>query len=239
MLSAFLFSSFWRGQAADGYTAMSNILNYASALSGLLPLAAAGLRYRTYRSRPLQLLAWFFGVSALFDLAGWLTTFRGIHNMPLFQAFAVVNLLFLCQLYALTLHGRGVRGGVWAAAGAVLVLAAYAVLRPAGGLQQFPSLAMTAECGLFITLALTYFYQLLHQAEVVAPEHNPLFWVNAGVLVYFSGNLFLFMLQAWISRQPPAGQHYYWAIHSVANIVANCLYAAGLLCKPPPPLRPT
>lgn len=210
---------------------MSFILNQLSALSGLLPIGAAGLRYRTYGGT-LRLLAWFFVVSGLFDLASVITDHWNIRNLPLFHLFSVVNLLFLSAFYHRIIQGRRWRQAIWVAAGLILLFTLYRAVLP-GGLWQFPSAVMTAQCGLFMALALLYFYQWLHQPVLTAIEHNPLFWVNAGVLVYFSGNLFLFMLQEWISRTPQPHHANYWAIHSVANIVANLLYAIGLLCKPP------
>lgn len=212
---------------------MLAILNYLSALSGWLPLAAAALRYRRYGSA-LRLLTWFFVVGALFDFMSVVTDRLRVNNMALFHLFAVVNLLFLGRLYYRALHGPRLRRGLVVALAGLLAFSAYEALRP-GGLERFPSGVMTAQCGLFIGLSLTYFYQLLHQPVATAIEQNPLFWVSAGVLVYFSGNLFLFMLQEWLSRNPEAQPVNYWAIHSVANILANLLYAAGLLCTPPRP----
>lgn len=212
---------------------MSSVLNYCSALSGLLPIGASGLRYRHYGG-VLRRLAWFFWVAGLFDLLSAITEVLHLPNLPLFHLFSVVNLLFLSSLYYYTLHGRRLRAAIVLVAGGLLVFMVYTALRP-GELWWFPSEGMSGQCVLFVGLALGYFYQLLHQPTVVAIEHNPLFWVNAGVLVYFSGNLFLFMLQEWLSRVAPLQHANYWAIHSVANIVANVLYAAGLLCAPPRP----
>ena len=207
---------------------MSALLNYLSVGSGLLPVGAAALRYRTY-DRARRGLAWFFGVSALFDAASLVTDQLGIRNLPLFHVFAVVNLVFLAWFYYRILHSRLLRGLVLLAA--VLLLPSMAYWMAQGGARwQFPSQAMTWQSLLFVLLSLSYFYQLLHQSEVIAVERSPLFWVNAGVLVYFSCNLFLFMLQKQLAQY--AG---YWAIHSVVNITANLFYTIGLLCKPLPP----
>lgn len=213
---------------------MSSLLNYCSALSGLLPIGAAGLRYRSY-DRVLRRLAWFFWVAGLFDLLAAILDAWHLPNLPLFHVFAVVNLLFLSALYYRTLRGRWLRAAIGLAAGGLLLLTAYTALRP-GELHAFPSRSLTSQCVLFMLLALLYFYQLLRQPTVVPIEHNPLFWINAGVLVYFSGNLFLFMLQEWLSREALAQHANYWVIHSVVNIIANLLYATGLLCKPHRPI---
>lgn len=212
---------------------MLSLINHFSALSGLLPLGAAALRYRAHDGAQ-RLLTWFFVVAGVFDLASVVTDHLRVRNLPLFHAFAVVNLVFLGALYYRTIRGQWWRRALLGAGAGILIFTGYKAAQP-GGLAQFPSAVMTAQCALFILLALLYFYQWLHQPVMTAFEHTPLFWVNAGVLVYFSGNLFLFMLQEWLSRTPQLHLQNYWVIHSVANIVANLLYAIGLLCKPPRP----
>jgi hypothetical protein len=206
------------------------VLNHLSALSILLPIGAAGLKYSLH-NRVLRLLAWFFFISGFFDLSLVVTNYLSIRNLPLFHIFAAVNLFFLSAVYYYTLHGSLARQAVKIAAGLGLLLVFYNAVF-IGGIWQFPSLPITGQSILFIFLALLYFYQLLHQPAVFAIEKQPLFWINAAVLIYFSGNLFLFMLQNWLNRMQQPDYTSYWAIHSVVNIFANLLYAVGLLCKP-------
>ncbi|UYZ62108.1 hypothetical protein [Hymenobacter weizhouensis] len=209
---------------------MLSVLNYLSAFSILLPIGAAGSRYQNL-NQVLRRLAWFFFLSGLFDVVLAITNHFVIRNLPLFHLFTAVNLLFLAALYYHTLHGKLVRRLVLVAAAAGLVFVGYNAFF-LEGIWQFPSLSITGQSLLFIVLALVYFYQLLQEPAEVPIEKQPLFWINAGVLLYFSGNLFLFMLQNWLNRMPQPNYNSYWAIHSVVNILANLLYAVGLLCKP-------
>jgi len=197
-----------------------------SGFSILLPIGAAGWRYRAL-DRGLRQLAWFFFLSGLFEGLTW----GMANNMPFYHAFAAVNLLFLCAFYDYVLRGQWSRRGVRLAAGLGLGYLVYNTLLP-GGIWQFPAHTLTAQCVLFISLSLLYFYQLLQQQPVLALERQPLFWLNAGVLLYFSVNLFVFLLQNLL---PTADSLAVWSIHSVVNILANFFYALGLLCKPPPP----
>lgn len=208
-------------------------LDQLSAFSALLPIGAAGFRYRGY-GPVLRHLAWFFFLSGLFDLGLGVSSYLGLKNMPVLHVFAAINLVFLCALYYHTLQGHWPRQLVRLAAGLGLGFLVYNALLP-GGIWQFPSRALTAQSILFIGLALLYFYQLLHQQPVLALEKQPLFWINAAVLLYFSGNVFLFLLQDLLTQLPAADSLAGWSIHSVVNILANSFYALGLLCKPPPP----
>jgi len=82
---------------------------------------------------------------------------------------------------------------------------------------------------LVIFFSLAYFYQLLNRQEFIHIEKQGLFWINAGVLFYYSINLFLFML---LRKIIAAHLEDYFMIHIVTNIIANILFTVGLLCKP-------
>jgi len=94
---------------------------------------------------------------------------------------------------------------------------------------EFPSISNTVLSVLLIFFSLAYFYQLLNRQEFIHIEKQGLFWINAGVLFYFSINLFLFML---FKRIISAHLEEYYMIHNIVNIIANILYSVGLLCKP-------
>lgn len=210
---------------------MSDILNYISAFSILLPVGAGLLHYGQY----VDFLRWltvFFVISAFFDLALAVTNYFGIHNLFLFHVFALVNLLFLAGFYYLIFDKKIVRQLLVGTAFFILLLA-LARSAQVGSWQQFPSFSITLQGILFIFLALLYFYQLVRRQTLVPIERQPLFWINAGVLLYFSGNLFLFMLQSRLGGSEHAAYNAYWVIHSIVNTIANVLYAVGFLCKPP------
>jgi hypothetical protein len=97
------------------------------------------------------------------------------------------------------------------------------------GLNTYPSISNTVLSLLLIVLSLSYFYQLLTRQEFIHIDKQGLFWINAGVLFYFSINIFLFMLFNKISKSAQADFN---MIQSITNIIANLLYSVGLLCKP-------
>jgi hypothetical protein len=96
-------------------------------------------------------------------------------------------------------------------------------------IRVYPSISNTILCMFCIPLSLIYFYQIFSLQEFVHIEKQGMFWINAGVLIYFSVNIFLFMLFNKISS---AERSNYYMMQSVSNIVANLLYSVGLLCKP-------
>jgi hypothetical protein len=55
----------------------------------------------------------------------------------------------------------------------------------------------------------------------------PMFWINSAVLIFFSGNLFLFALTHYLVHILNDNLVVYWGFHNLLNIVKNILFAAG------------
>lgn len=60
------------------------------------------------------------------------------------------------------------------------------------------------------------------------------FWIAAGVLLYFTGNLFfLALINDIIKFLPPNYVRLVWSFQWVVTVTANILYGGGVLCQQP------
>ena len=210
---------------------MYQIINSISAFSVLLPISAAIYFYKRYNVT-FKILSIFFFVSGIFDLALIVLTRVGfMNNAPLIHLFVCVNILFFGIVYYQTLLSSILKKTIIFAIPCLMVITVLNALF-VEGIWAFPSISNTAQSILFIVFSLTYFYQLLNRSEYVYIEKQGLFWINAGVLIYFSSNFFLFMLY---NRMLESQDWNLWIIHSIANIIANIFYTIGLSCKPAAP----
>jgi hypothetical protein len=204
------------------------ILVYLSIASGIFPLLAALYNYRQL-DRVLKLFALLCLVSASFDTLEAILSRMQVHNnCPLFHLYNVFAVLFYMAIYYRAFYQVTLKKIVLILGASVLV----AIICNAifiEGIWTYPSISNTIICMLMIILSLTYFYQLLTRQEFIHIEKQGLFWINAGILFYFSINIFLFMLYNKISVSVRTD---YYMIQSGANIIANLLYSVGLLCKP-------
>jgi hypothetical protein len=91
--------------------------------------------------------------------------------------------------------------------------------------DAFNSISRSAECLIMIFLILKLFHQFFKQEEDIFIEQSPLFWVNVGLLIYFSGAFFTFIFSEYIldPREVPL-----WRLHNSANFLKNILIAIGL-----------
>lgn len=94
---------------------------------------------------------------------------------------------------------------------------------------HFNTISRTIEAFIFTVAGLLFFYSMLKKESNLKLEKNPLFWINTGILLYFMGNFFLFMLNSFL--QTKASFQTYWTLHSVLNILKNVLFTIGLTCS--------
>lgn len=201
------------------------ILDVISSLSGLFPVVAFVYNYRNTDGIS-KLIAAFFIIAALFDGLLWLLPVWGVqNNHPAVHVFVIINIVFFGAIYYIAFIIPFLKRLTIILAIIALILTVYFTKN----IYDYPSESNTASSIVFIVLALIYFYQLLNRQEFVHIEKQGLFWFNAGVLFYFSVNIFLFML---FNKIPKAQQPSFFIINNITNIIANLLYTTGLLCKP-------
>lgn len=62
-----------------------------------------------------------------------------------------------------------------------------------GGIWKGIALMRSLQGIILISIALLYFYRLLQELDLLRPERTFLFWFSIAILVYFGGNLLLFI----------------------------------------------
>jgi fucose 4-O-acetylase-like acetyltransferase len=199
-----------------------------SVVSGLIPVAAALFNYKNLDGT-LKVVAVFVIVSSLFDLLLELMVRLGVrNNLPLIHLFILLSVILFGAIYYRAFFNPILKKTVIVLCAITAAINLFNVIF-VEGIWEYPSISNTVTGILLIFISLAYFYQLLNRAEFVHIEKQGMFWVNSGVLFYYSLALFLFMLYKQITKA-----HFgeYYMIHNVINIIANLLYTAGLLCKP-------
>ena len=99
-------------------------------------------------------------------------------------------------------------------------------------LFRFNTLQRFIESLLLIMLALIYFHKLIRELVVVQLERDPFFWISVGLLIYFSGNLFVFVSGNYIIQHSNTVSLQLWGIHAVLYMVLYGLYAWALWVRP-------
>lgn len=96
------------------------------------------------------------------------------------------------------------------------------------GINQFAGVAMTTEALIMLILCITFFYNVYAHEITNSLENFPAFWIVTGVLIYFSGALYSFLLGADILAGNNDTFYNSWILHNISGIIKNILFAIGL-----------
>ena len=100
---------------------------------------------------------------------------------------------------------------------------------------QFSPIQHFIESVGILALVLLYFRRILIPPIPLAPlEHEPIFWISAGLLLYFSANSLLFLFSNAILEQSRELSLNTWAIHALLYSFLNVFYVVALSITPRP-----
>jgi hypothetical protein len=111
----------------------------------------------------------------------------------------------------------------------VLMVAQLAELHIFRGPMVFPGTTRSTLAIAVTIFALVYFYELMRDLPTVRIHHLPMFWINIGMLVYFTGNFFVFIMQDYLTRVMKDNMIFYWSFHNFMGILSNIFFSVGLL----------
>lgn len=186
-------------------------ISIVSWMSSLLPLGMCWRHWKT--GRLTQLIGLLVGLSFLCDLAMFTLGMARFNTYPVGNAFMLVQSLILLFIYRDALKANA---SLFLLIG--IVFTAFSVVNFffIQGPFVVNSHSMVASSVGFIILSLVYFRKLLVNLPETFVHRIPMVWVNTAVLIYFSGNLFLFMLYNYFFST-------LWILHNVLNVIKNIL----------------
>ncbi|MDJ1483948.1 hypothetical protein QNI16_25860 [Cytophagaceae bacterium YF14B1] len=145
--------------------------------------------------------------------------------MPVYHLLAFIELVFLPFFYYKLLSAKP----IYLYGLGVLILFNFLHTLLTGDLYKFNQVAWSINALVFIILGFVYYYQLYEQSEPILVEKHPMFFINAGILVYASGSFFTYLL-GWeiLSKEASGIFHNAWIIQSFSNVAKNIIIAYGL-----------
>ncbi len=95
------------------------------------------------------------------------------------------------------------------------------------GISEMDNFSITIESSVFIVISLISFLFLMNR-DSIEKIKAPFFWINSGVLIYFSGNILLFTFCNYLNKSELEMYKVLWlVIHSLLNIAYNILICIG------------
>ncbi|KAB8156059.1 hypothetical protein EZY14_002250 [Kordia sp. TARA_039_SRF] len=205
-------------------------LRLISSFGVLLPLCIALWKHRRLTSIQRKLLYLLVSICVVEAVSNMLW-YRKENNLPVFHFYSIVECLLILNLYKEALKKLFPKY-FFMSIGVIFTVFAIVNMLYFQALTTFNSNVTTTLGFLVIFLCLCYFYALL-QEEIYSPlEKKPMFWINAGFLIYFSSNLILFFINNSMFTKPDSVSYLVWGLHAVVNIILMLFFTIAVWVNP-------
>ena len=203
------------------------LLSYLGLFTNFIP-AALGLFHWNHLP---QVVRWFTIMCLIIAING-LLGFLGEHliknNMPLFHFYLLVEGCFLIVIFSRLLMDFV---HPFLKPVALMVYASYWLANVffADGILGYPTTILAVEALLLMGLASSWFFKVLKQRKLSNPAQTFGFWLSTGVLIFFSGNLLLFIFSNYIFSMEPHVFRAIWDIHALLVLIIHIHYIIAIL----------
>lgn len=200
------------------------ILMFGSILSPLLPLLT-GWQRRKGLDQTFSILLTVIATAFLFDLVNTILAFQRINNLPLAHAYGLLEGLLLIKFFDRLLEWKK---STWTAVAVTYTLLYVADSIFLESIFSFNAWSRSVEALLMIALCVMAFSMFYSKEEDIFIEKSPHFWIVIGILTYFSGALFSFLLSTDMLSQSADRFYGSWMLHNFSNLLKNVIFTVGL-----------
>jgi hypothetical protein len=151
------------------------------------------------------------------------------NNMPFFYMYILVEYLLLLQIFRLTFKGS-IKDRIWLLLGIGFTVVWLINVLVLEGWWTFPDYIHVLEGLVVLAIISIWFQKMLKEKVILKPERTFEFWVCAGLLIFFSGNLVLFIFPKFMLNHEWNGMFKaIWRLNSLLIIILYISYTIALL----------
>ncbi len=181
----------------------------------LFPPVIIGLIRKSYSLKLTQLIFYLLICYVIFESISSYYTYNNQNNIFIFFIGTFVEFTILSVFYYKVLNSKRIK--IIIPIGYALFMIALVLDFQNNHLLSFNTYSLSIESLLLTLYALLTFYEILINSEqdIFA---NPLFWINSAFLIYYSGNLLVFLFNNYLYQT----EHVHpkiWMINSILNII--------------------
>jgi hypothetical protein len=180
----------------------------------------------------IRFLGLFLMVDVLTEIMADLFSRQHINNMPLLHAYTLLEFIALSFFYKV-LFKRWIFFqkwfGYWLTVVGLLLVGNSLFLEP---IEGFNSNSKTLVQSIMIGYAVLYFFRSFGKEDFTLPKPLALALINSGVLIYYSGTLFVFMFSKALNEPGNAAavevQVVFWLLNGFLFLLFQLLILAAL-----------
>lgn len=208
------------------------IANFSS-----VPLAIACVigivRYRRF-DLTRRYLVWLSLLALVVTAISFSLYYHKQPNLFLFPIDTAIEFTFLALMYRRALRPMGVTRYLLGAIG-IFLMGTAITFNPDPKSVEFSAVQHFVESVVVLALVILYFRRVVKPPGISAPlEHEPMFWVSAGLLLYFGANSLTFLTSNITLLYSRELSWDIWTIHAAFYAILNVFYIVALSVNPRP-----
>jgi hypothetical protein len=197
---------------------------YIIYLSELFPLVIACVNYKHIKGYLFPLFV-FFILSVAIEFSGYMLLKLKYDINLLFYGYTLIEFTTISLFYAMffkTYFNSKLINYF------TLFFIATSLICYRTNLTRADNITMIVEFIVLTGYSLFLFYYILKHLIYVDLLREPVFWINAAVLFYFSGDLVLFVFKDYIVNHYSERYDLFWSItHTFFNVLMNVFFSLG------------
>jgi len=169
-----------------------NIWSYLKVSPILIPFIIGVYKYRDIEK--FKYLFYFVCYGVVNEITSIFLIQSGYRNtMPLFHLYTLVSFILLCLFYQSVFKGYIKK--IWFRAVVLFyVTFCFVNLLFFQSIYAYPNLQYSVLAIVMVTFSILYFFNTMVEVKISQLSKEPLIWINTGILIYYSGNLFYYIL---------------------------------------------
>lgn len=199
-------------------------LGYITTFFSLPPLIIGLICIRTVKGYLIPMFI-YVSISFFTEMINFVLTESGINNMFIFRFYTIIEFILISFFYSMFFR-KYLRPRYLLLAIPLFLVVAFIDYK-INGLNTMDNLASSVASISLSLYALVSFLFIMRKLLFENILSEPFFWINCGVLFYFSGNLFVFAFSNYVYTYQQSYSSALWAIPQLLNIFFNIFICIG------------
>jgi hypothetical protein len=195
----------------DRFLLIAYLLYFLSGLGLLITL----IRIR-HRSMEVRLLGIYLGASLLSFFVGRILYSFAISPNYAGTAYRLAAFLVITLIYHYAFNRRYRKILLGVALCFVIFGIINVLLIQRGDINSYTDIFLSLFT---MTYAVYYFFMLMKEMPTFELHKLPMFWINSAFILYFAGNLFLFVFTDYLVEVLNNNLMLYWTFHNVLSVI--------------------
>ena len=192
----------------------------------LIPLLIICIRFKRFNTT-YKLLSLLLICAGILSFIAYILHGKKLNNMLISHVYTIIEYLFWSLIYMRLFANNTIKKLIITSIGIVITFTILNIIlwQP---LEIYNSYSKSLESGFLVCFSIGWLYKVFVDQSIKRLETHPVFWINAGVLIYFSGSFLLFIMNNFLMEIPLIEFFEAWALHGIFIMIHYLFISIGL-----------